>query len=124
MLVRERIHADTWVPPWLRFQHVARYEWARRYCRGTLALDAACGIGYGSILLRAQGAMVSLDIAIEALAEARVATPPLRLVRGDTTRLPFKSGSFGAFVSFETIEHLDDDNAYAAEARRVVQTGG
>jgi SAM-dependent methyltransferase len=124
MLARERLHDATWVPPWLRFQHVARYEWARQYCRDAVVLDAACGNGYGSGILREVSTVSSLDIAPDAIDEARGKSPALRLLLGDTTRLPFRSGTFGAFASFETIEHVADDGAYVAEARRVIRRGG
>lgn len=124
MLARERLQDESWVPPWLHFQHLARYEWARPYCRGELVIDAACGNGYGSHILREVATVVSLDIAVEALADARRKRPLLRLLLGDTTRLPFRAARFGAFVSFETIEHVHDDVAYVSEARRVIRSGG
>lgn len=123
-LARERLHDETWVPPWLRFQHVARYEWARQFCRSQSVLDAACGNGYGSSIVREVGSVASLDIAIEAVAEAHGNDPSLRLLLGDTTKLPFRDASFGTFISFETIEHVRDDAAYVREARRVVKPGG
>jgi len=124
MAVHERRAADRWEPPWLRFQHVARYEWARGFCSGKSALDAACGNGYGSQILRSAGRVVSLDLADEAIDEARRTTRGLRLLYGDTTRLPLRTASFDTFVSFETIEHVADDAAYVREARRVVKPDG
>lgn len=112
-----------WVPPWLYYQHIARYEWARQYCSGRV-LDAACGTGYGSATLRGSSSVVSLDLALEALAEARQTIAGLRLLIGDMTRLPFRSGAFDTFISFETIEHVPDDRAYVTEARRVLRSGG
>lgn len=125
MLVKERLEEGQWVPPWLRHQHIARYEWARSFCQGGRVLDAACGSGYGSNVLRAAAGVVSLDIAPEAIGAGRRSLGnQLRLLLGDTTRLPFRSGSFDTFVSFETIEHVLDDAAYVREARRVVKRGG
>lgn len=125
MLVKERLEGESWVPPWLRHQHLARYEWAGQHCAAQRVLDAACGNGYGSRFLSSLAWPVSLDIAPEAVAEAQAEQgPALRLLIGDTTALPFASGSFDAMVSFETIEHVRDDRAYVREARRVVRPGG
>jgi ubiquinone/menaquinone biosynthesis C-methylase UbiE len=125
MLARERMEVQGWSPPWLRHQHEARYDWARQYCRGESVLDAACGTGYGSRRL-AQTArrVVSLDIALDAVADARRTSPGVKAVLGDATHLPFPDASFGVFVSFETIEHIPDDKTYVAEARRILVPGG
>jgi len=126
MLEKERVHSDAWMPPWLHHQHVARYEWALEYCRGVKVLDAACGSGYGSRILTREAEVISVDIAVDAIADARRggSSAPLRLMLADTTALPFETGSFGAYASFETIEHVRDDRSYVAEARRVVANGG
>lgn len=124
MLVKERLEREAWVPPWLHHQHVARYEWARELCRGRRTLDAACGYGYGSWMLSEGARVVSLDIALDAVIEAKAGSASIPALLGDTTRLPFADASFGTYVSFETIEHVQDDVAYVREARRVLQPGG
>ncbi len=124
MLVRERLESASWVPPWLRHQHVARYEWARGYCAGKRVLDAACGNGYGSRILRQAGRVVGADLAPEAIADGLSLLSDAPLLVADTTRLPFSAAQFDVFVSFETIEHVQDDEAYVAEARRVLAEGG
>ena len=126
MIVKERLQPGAWTPPWLRHQHVARYRWAVDQCRGSLVLDAACGNGYGSRILKEGGSVISADIAAEAIADARAiaGSRDLQLALADTTGLPFPDGAFGAYVSFETIEHVRDDAAYVAEARRVLRKGG
>jgi SAM-dependent methyltransferase len=69
-------------------------------------------------LLSAAGArhVVSVDNSGEASAT--------RLVRGDVTRLPFQEGAFDLYVSFETLEHVEDDRALVREAFRVLAPGG
>lgn len=125
MIVRERMEGGQWSPPWLYHQHVARYEWASRTFAAPAVLDAASGTGYGSKKLSgASQRVVSLDIALGPLAEGKAATPGLRALAGDTTRLPFRDGAFDTFVSFETIEHVPDDDRYVREARRVTSTSG
>lgn len=125
MIVRERMEGGQWSPPWLYYQHVARYEWAARTFAASTALDAAAGTGYGSKeLATTSGRVMSLDIELAALAEGKRTSPDLRALAGDTTRLPFRDATFDTFVSFETIEHVLDDRPYVREARRVTKRGG
>lgn len=129
MLPRERIDASHWIPPWLRHQHEARYAWAAERAAGLSVLDCASGNAYGSrVLLQAGAARVSaLDVSLDALREARSlhgGAPGLDLALADGARIPAADCAFDLFVSFETVEHVADDAAYVAEARRVVRRGG
>jgi SAM-dependent methyltransferase len=114
----ERLALDRFSSPWLRNQHLARYRWAGGFAPGRRVLDAACGTGYGSRLLFEAGAqnVVSVDVSAEASAA--------RFLRADVTRLPFDDGAFDLYVSFETLEHVEDDHALIREARRVLAPGG
>lgn len=91
-------------------------------------LDCASGTAYGARELLAAGArsVAGADLAIDAILTARALyrQPHLGILVGDSTRLPFPDGAFDVYVSFETIEHVDDDLAFVAEARRVVREGG
>lgn len=127
-LVKERMSVGDWVPPWLRHQHEERYRFAGRFAHGRRVLDAACGNGYGALLMRDRGAraVAGIDIDWDAV---RQATELHRgqgasYLRASATRLPFRDAAFDLFVSFETVEHIEDDRSYVAEARRVVKDGG
>lgn len=87
-------------------------------------LDAACGLGQLASRLRGKAHRVTgLDGEFAAaLHTLRVAKVPA--VVGDMTRLPFRGGAFDAVTSGETLEHLDDDRAAAAEIARVTRSGG
>ena len=39
---------------WLMRDHIARYEYVSRFCRGKRVLDVATGSGYGAAILRQQ----------------------------------------------------------------------
>lgn len=125
----ERLALHRFASPWLRNQHVARYRWAAEFAAGKRVLDLASGAGYGSALLRDRNArwVVSADRAEEAFREAALpgsGAGELRGVVADASRLPFQDGSFDLYVSFETIEHVEDDRAVVSEARRVLAPGG
>ncbi len=122
----ERLALDRWSSPWLRHQHVVRYRWAARFAEGAYVLDAACGSGYGSSLLLYAGArhVTSLDLSPGAFDEARRVTNDLCLVRADVTRLPLASGEYDLFTCFETVEHVEADDALVREAKRVLEPSG
>jgi len=128
MRPRERMAAAQWVPPWLRHQHEARYAWAAERCAGLRVLDCASGNAYGAraLLQAGAGRVVALDMAAEAVIEAKAmhAAPRLGIGLADATRLPFADRAFDLYVSFETVEHVADDAGYVREARRVVAPGG
>lgn len=125
----ERLALHRFASPWLRNQHVARYRWAASRARGKRVLDLASGAGYGSALLGAGEArsVVSADRAEGAFREAELPGSEAGALRGvvaDASRLPFGDASFDLYVSFETIEHVEDDRAVVSEARRVLAPGG
>ena len=80
-------------------------------------------IGGGSSDLTARlypgAAVVSLDLDVDASAEARA----LR-TRGDATRLPHPDGGFCLVALFDVLEHIIDDRRAVAEAHRVLAPGG
>ena len=110
------------------------YEHWHRYCatlvaaRGKRVLDAACGEGYGSWLLAAVAdSVVGIDRDGAAIrhALARYAQRPnLQHVQGSCTALPLADASVDLVVSFETIEHLEGQDAMLGEFRRVLTPAG
>jgi SAM-dependent methyltransferase len=124
----ERCDLKGFLPAWVRHQHVERYRWAARYVAGLRVADAACGTGYGSAMMARAGAAVvdGYDIAPEAVAEAARAygTSTARFKVASALELPAADASYDVYVSFETIEHVDDDDAFLAEALRVLRPGG
>ena len=107
-----------------RYLHVAR---ALR--RSDVVLDAACGDGSGAeILAKHVHKVVGVDLdpdVIETNRRERGASREnLRFEQADVSRLPFPDGHFTAIVSLETIEHVEDPEAYCRELRRVLSPGG
>ena len=106
-MVWERIPSDGW-----REQrgHVERYELAASMIRpGEVVLDAACGIGYGSIVL-AENAPTHTYIGVDRDAPDLLAPEACIVTDLDTWEPDFR---FDVAVCFETLEHLTDPARFA-----------
>jgi SAM-dependent methyltransferase len=111
----------------IAYEHWHRYAWAAEVVAGKQVLDAACGEGYGSRLLAARAARVhGLDLSEEAVAHARRRYPAdnLSFECGNAIDLSFEDDSFDAVVSFETLEHLEEQDQLLSEFRRVLRPDG
>jgi SAM-dependent methyltransferase len=107
--------------------HLKRYEFARRLCAGKRVLDAACGVGYGTAYLaEAADTVVGVDVDETAVAYARerYARPNVEYLAEDLLDLSLPDASFDAVVSFETIEHVPDQERYLAHVKRVLRPNG
>lgn len=108
-------------------EHWHRYLFAARHVAGKDVLDAACGEGYGSAwLARHAKSVTGLDIDVSTIATARAkyAAPALRFEVGSIAAMPFADASFDCAISFETLEHLAEQDAMLAELRRVLRPDG
>jgi ubiquinone/menaquinone biosynthesis C-methylase UbiE len=126
--VIERLNPTNWVPPWIYYQHIARYLWAAPFAKGKYTVDAACGSGYGTRMLRDAGAKWAdgFDLCSEAIDEARKCAQAdnLRYGIADVLNLPAEDGQYDLYTSFETIEHIQDDSAFLMEVYRVLKPEG
>lgn len=123
----ERLSLNRWASPWLRHQHLARYRWASTFAGGRHVIDAACGTGYGAEILVANGAAIvdCVDCSMGTVAEVHAVTNPrIRTIAADVEKLPFPKDICDVYISFETLEHVRDDQALVDEARRVVKPDG
>lgn len=116
--------------PAIMAEHWARYRRAAPLVRG-LTLDIACGAGYGSDLLAAEGAdrgvkVIGGDIALEAVqySQQHYQRPNLRFAQMDIRRLPFTDASVDTVVSFETLEHVVEGDRFLREVARVLRPEG
>ena len=111
----------------IEIEHLHRYFLARDSARGLDVLDIACGEGYGSALLaQVAHSVLGVDVSDEAVAFAQGAyrRDNLRFVRGDGREIPAADASIDLVVSFETLEHLYEQERLVAEFRRVLRPGG
>lgn len=109
-------------------EHWHRYHFAVRWAAGKRVLDVACGEGYGSALLARHAARVTgIDISSQAVAHARKAYAALGnadFVCAPCQRLPLADASIDLAVSFETIEHITEQDAFLDELARVLTPEG
>lgn len=109
-------------------EHWHRYHFAARWVAGKRVLDVACGEGYGAALLARGAAHVTgVDLSDEAIAHAKRAyasLPNAQFIRASCTQLPLPDASIDVAVSFETLEHIEEHEAFLAELARVLTPAG
>ena len=126
MTYPERIVPDE-TSPGIVALHLKRYEFARSWCGERTVLDAGCGVGYGTAhLAEVAASVVGVDRDEDAISYARerYARPNVEFRVGNLLDLDAAGDSFDVVCSFETIEHLDDVEAFLAEVVRVLRPDG
>ncbi|TCP99686.1 class I SAM-dependent methyltransferase [Serpentinicella alkaliphila] len=114
-------------------EHIARYEFAKRFVKGRV-LDIACGVGYGADILldgpqeEEIEEIVGLDISKESIEYAKYMYGFLKtkFYVQDITQdnLPVTYGIFDTIVCFETIEHLVDDYSFIKSLQKLLKPMG
>ena len=116
------VHGEIWVEHW------HRYHFAARWAVGKRVLDVACGEGYGTALLaRVAAQATGVDISQQAVDHAQREYASLanaKFLCAPCTKLPMPDASVDVAVSFETIEHITEQEAFIAELARVLAPGG
>ncbi len=108
-------------------EHLHRYAIACALAPGKDVLDIACGEGYGSALLsRAARRVVGVDIDAETVqhAKRKYGSAQVHFLRGDCRAIPLADASVDLVVSFETLEHIEQQADFLDEVRRVLRPGG
>lgn len=111
----------------IRLEHYHRYAMALDMVTEKSVLDIACGEGYGSFLMAdVAQSVVGVDISADAVRHAALnyVKPNLSFIQGSAIKLDFPDSSFDVVVSFETIEHLTEQQEMLAEIKRVLRKNG
>ena len=99
----------------IRPDHVGRYEFATQYVpdKGQV-LDMACGVGYGAYILASQTNcqnILAIDISRDGIkyANQHYRSPKITYRQADCLTTNLKPDNFDVVVSFETVEHIQND---------------
>lgn len=85
-------------------------------------LDLGCGNGIAMSMLDERSIdVIGCDISLRALKDARRHG---EVARGDGTRLPFRSGSFGSILMLDALEHVVEKSLVLRECWRVLRERG
>ncbi|MFD2043329.1 class I SAM-dependent methyltransferase [Ornithinibacillus salinisoli] len=116
----------------LLLEHLARYHFAAEYVHGRV-LDFASGSGYGTHIIaklckRKVNEVVGVDYDRDAIdyAKNKYYHPLSSFVEGDVTdpELPQKLGTFDCILSFETIEHIHEEERFLHNIYQLLNPGG
>ena len=109
-------------------EHYHRYLAAAAAVRGKRVLDIACGEGYGSFMLAQAAAHVygaDIDRETVVLASRKYGgRDNLDFLAAACGSLPLGDDSVDCVVSFETIEHIHEQQEFLREVKRVLAPGG
>lgn len=109
--------------------HVSRYEFAARFVRPGRLLDMACGVGYGTEILKrksaAQVTALGVDISPDVVdyASKNFATEGLSYRQGDAMNFD-DAEEFDTIVSLETIEHLPKPGEFIKHVYSLLKPSG
>lgn len=111
--------------------HLVRYAWACQFVRrGDRVLDIACGMGYGSYLVRCNtdaGVVVGADNSATSIryAKASFRTRGLGFRQFDAENLRLlREARFDVVLSFETLEHLREPEKFLRDVSRLLRPCG
>ncbi|MFM8332410.1 MAG: class I SAM-dependent methyltransferase [Candidatus Methylumidiphilus sp.] len=125
---QERFGAGA-LPIWVHHEHQARWIYASKYVADAIIADCACGMGLGTHIFANSGGrhVYAFDLSADAVnaTKLRCSTQKnVTVAQSNGLSLPLESASIDVFVSFETIEHIDDDSGFLSEVVRVLSPNG
>jgi 2-polyprenyl-3-methyl-5-hydroxy-6-metoxy-1,4-benzoquinol methylase len=129
----ERVIPDQMKPTNIMLlEHIARYHFSIPYAKGKV-LDIACGAGFGTqIIAKAakerleQVVGVDIDESTITYAKARYYHPLIQFLCDNAVdpTLPERLGTFDTIISFETIEHIEQEQRFLENVYRLLKPGG
>lgn len=108
---------------WECVAHLWRYYYAAAQWPLGRVVDAACGLGYGTEILRQAGHWaVGYDRDSHAVAQAMMTYPLVLFYQADLDHEAITLDGFDTLVCFETLEHLKDPESFLARLSPTVTT--
>lgn len=113
-------------------EHIARYHFAIHYAKGRV-LDFACGSGFGSNIVATAAKkeiteLIAVDIDQETIkyAKSKYYHPLVKFEQENAVNpfLPERLGQFDLIMSFETIEHIADEEIFLSNIYKMLKPGG
>lgn len=114
-------------------EHIARYEFAKTRVSKRV-LDIACGVGYGADIFHSKlldGCIteyIGVDIDRESINYAKelYGFKNVKFVVEDALNLKEleKLGSFDTIISFETLEHINEDYLFISNLKKLLNPDG
>ena len=109
--------------------HLDRYRFACEYTEDKVVLDCAAGTGYGADLIFHLGRaaeVFGLEVDAQACEYAKTTygADKVHYQTGSILNIPFEDEKFDVFTSFETIEHIENEEQQLSEVKRVLKKGG
>lgn len=117
----------------LLIEHVARYHFALPYIKGGRVLDFACGTGFGTHIIAKKNKklveeVIGIDIDADSLAYAKknYYHPKSAYQQADVTdqSLVEQLGLFDTILSFETYEHIEEEEKFLSNIYHLLKPGG
>lgn len=105
-------------------RHLVAYTEAAKMISGKV-LEVGCGEGYGIDILASHAeAYTAIDKYASNVDHYIAKYPHVDFIRKSVPPFPFEDNTFDCLVSFQVIEHIEDDVQFVKEMARVLKPGG
>ena len=109
--------------------HADRYRFACEYTEDKIVLDCASGLGYSADIIKHLGRAkfvygLEIDQAASKYANDVYGCESIHFDVGSILNIPYEGDKFDIFTSFETIEHIENEDLQFHEVKRVLKNGG
>lgn len=112
----------------LYLRHVFVYEALSSRLEATdRALEIGFGEGYGTHLIsKYVESVIGLDVDTDSVdyANEKYSSATCTFQKYDGSKIPFDQNKFDCVISYQVIEHIDDDQHFLREINRVLKEGG
>lgn len=113
----------------ISYEHWHRYHFTKNYIKDKVVADIACGEGYGAFYMsQFASKVIGIDISEESILHAKnkYSKENITFVQSSADAADLPDGSVDVIVSFETIEHLTEEqqNNFLNTAKKLLKDDG